>query len=124
MFGFSRGTEGYARYGRAAQEAIYLIERPVFELGTGTRIGIGMGAGVWIPLGVGFSRFAFFSGFLLLDASWDSDTPVLFFMDYGRVFGTRGLEKRECNRGVLIRGWICEWVDRLGCCEVQHLCMR
>jgi len=50
--------------------------------------------------------------------------PVIFFMDYGRSFGTRGLEKRECNRGVLIRGWICEWIYRLGCCEVQHLCMR
>ena len=61
-----------------------------------------------------FPDLHFFSGFLLLDASWDSDTPVLFFMDYGRFFGTRGLEKRECNRGVLIRGWICEWVDRLG----------
>jgi hypothetical protein len=40
--------------------------------------------------------------------------PVLFFMDYGRFFGTRGLEKRECNRGVLIHGWICEWIYRLG----------
>lgn len=60
----------------------------------------------------------------LLDASWDSDTPVLFFMDYGRFFGTRGLEKRECNRCVLIRAWMCEWIYRLGCCEVQHLCMQ
>jgi hypothetical protein len=60
------------RDGRAAQEAIYLFEWPVFELGPGTGTGIGMGAGVWIPFGVDFSVF-------LLDASWDSDTPRSFF---------------------------------------------
>ena len=92
----SRGTEGYARYEHAAREAIYLIEWPIFALGPG--LGLGLGLGRLDTFGGGFFRICFFSVFLLLDASWDSDTPVLFFMDYGRFFGTWGLEKRECNR--------------------------
>jgi len=42
----TKAERGHARYGRAAQEAIYLFEWPVFELGPGTRTGTRMGAGV------------------------------------------------------------------------------